>query len=586
VQKGLASSAWGYERMLHDPGYASFGAVLAKDASIEPAQAALLAALETAREPFTDAEVERARTALLGDIEKAQLDAQALVRYLAEYAAMGDWRLFYLYRERVRKVTTADVQRAADTYLKPSNRVLGTFVPTSQPDRAEIPPPPDLAAALAGFKGSEELEAGESFDTSPANIEKRVVRKELANGIKLALVPKKTRGANVVVQLSLYWGDEKSKSNRGESCSLAGAMLMRGSQAHSRAQLRDEFDRLRAAVSVGAEGALVEVRRPQLDETLRLVAEVLRRPAFPASEFEELRHASLVGTEAQRGEPAAIAAERLSRHLNPYPREHWFYPESMEERLAELKSVTLDDARRCYGDMVGATGAQLVAVGDFDPEALAGLVEELFGGWKNPSPYARIPQRYFDRPPLEDTVKTPDKANAVLRAGLNVEMRDDHPDFPAMVLGGYLLGGSSSARLQTRVREKEGLSYSTSASFSAGALDPAAYFGVSSIYAPQNRDRVERAIREELERALAQGFGATEFEAAKRGLLEARAVARSTDRGIAARLANYLFVGRTFAWDIDFERRIAALKPDDVRDALRRHLDLKKISVTKAGDFR
>ncbi len=586
VQKGLASSAWGYERMLHDPGYASFGAVLGKEAALEPTRAALLAALETAREPFTDAEVERARTALINDIEKAQLDAQGLVRYLAEYAAMGDWRLFYLYRERVRKVTTADVQRAADTYLKPANRVLGAFIPTSQPDRAEIPPPPNLAAALADFKGSEVLEAGEAFETSPANIENRVVRKELPNGIKLALLPKKTRGSNVVVQLTLYWGDEKTKSNRGQSCSLASAMLMRGSQKHSRAQLRDEFDRLRAVVSVGAEGASLEVRRPQLEETLRLVSEVLRQPAFPPTEFEELRHASVVGTEAQRGEPGTIAAERLSRHLNPYPRDHWLYPESIEERLTELKKVTLDDAKRCYGDMVGATGAQLVAVGDFDPEALARVIEELFGGWKSPVPYTRIAQRYFERPALEDTVKTPDKANAVLRAGLNVQMRDDDPDFPAMVLGSYLLGGTSSGRLPTRVREKEGLSYSTYASFSAGALDTASFFGVSSIYAPQNRDRVENAIREELARALDKGFGEAEFEAGKRGLLEARAVARSTDRGIAGRLSNYLFVGRTFAWDIDFEKRIAALKPDQVRDALRRHLDLKKISVLKAGDFK
>ncbi|MGH8765838.1 MAG: M16 family metallopeptidase, partial [Burkholderiales bacterium] len=59
VQTGLASSTWGYERMLHDPGYASFGALLGKDAAPEPVRAALLATLETAREPFTDAEVER-----------------------------------------------------------------------------------------------------------------------------------------------------------------------------------------------------------------------------------------------------------------------------------------------------------------------------------------------------------------------------------------------------------------------------------------------------------------------------------------------------------------------------------------------
>ena len=106
---------------------------LAKDAPLAPARDALIAALEGAgREPVTDAEVERARTALLNEMEKAQLDSALLLRYLPEYAAMGDWRLFYLYRDRLRKVTTADVQRAADTYLKPANRVLGIFVPTDE----------------------------------------------------------------------------------------------------------------------------------------------------------------------------------------------------------------------------------------------------------------------------------------------------------------------------------------------------------------------------------------------------------------------------------------------------------------------
>jgi zinc protease len=587
VQKGLASSAWGYERMLRDPGYASFGAMVPKDGVLEPARDALLAALEgAAREPITDAEVDRARTALLNDIEKIQLDSAALWRYLPEFAAMGDWRLFYLYRDRMRKVTTADVQRAVDAYLKPANRVLGMFVPTAQPERAAIGAAPDLSAELSAYRGSADVDAGEVFDPTPQNIEARVIRRTLTNGIKLALLPKKTRGGTLIAQLSLYWGDEESKMDRGPACGLAGGMLMRGSRRHTRIELRDAFDKLKAGVSAGVEGASIDVRRGQLDDTLRLVAEVLKEPAFPAAEFEELRRASLTGAEAQRGEPGAIASERLERHLNPYPRGHWLYPESVDERVAELKAAKLEDAVRCYTELVGGSGAQFVAVGDFDPDALSKLVEELFGAWKSPAPYARIPARYFERAPLEQTVATPDKANAVLRAAVNLPLRDDNPDFPALVLGNYLLGGTSSARLPARVREKEGLSYSTYSYLSAGALDAAGAFGLSSIYAPQNRARVESAIHEELARALDQGFGDAEVGAAIKGFLEARRLARSRDGNIAGRLANYLYLGRSFAWDIDFEKRVAALTPAQIHDALRRHVDPKKLSVLKAGDFR
>jgi zinc protease len=93
-------------------------------------------------------------------------------------------------------------------------------------------------------------------------------------------------------------------------------------------------------------------------------------------------------------------------------------------------------------------------------------------------------------------------------------------------------------------------------------------------------------VREELQRALREGFGADEVAAAKKGLLEARYLARTQDASLAERLTRYLFVERTFAWDIEFERRIAALTPVAVRDALRRHLDLARLAVAKAGDFK
>ena len=587
VQKGLAGSVWGWERALHDPGFVNFGAELGKDASLEAARDALLAVLEgLEREPLRADEVERARLQLLNEIEKMQIDGSHYLSALTEFQAIGDWRLFFLYRDRLKALSVADVNRVAAAYFRPANRVLGMFVPTTAPERAAIPPTPDLQQALAGYRSGEAVGAGEAFDPSPRNIEARVQRRTLANGIQAALLPKRTRGAKVVVQLNLNWGDEESKAGRSTACSLAGGMLMRGSRRHSRAELRDAFEALKATVSVDVGGVSLQTQREHLAGALRLVAEVLREPAFPPSEFEELKRSSLTGVEAQRSDPAALAAEQLSRHLQPYPRGHWLYVQTLDERVENLKAVTLEQARACYLDLVGASGAHFVAVGDFDAVQLAALLEELFGGWKNPAPYARIPGRYFERPALERELRTPDKANAVLRAGLNLPMRDDDPDFPAMILGSYLLGGSSSGRLPARIREKEGLSYSTYAGFSANPLDALAGFSAAAIFAPQNKERVERALREEIERAREDGFDAAELEAAKKGLLEARRLARTQDGALASRLASYLLAGRTFAWDEEFERRIAALSAVQVRDALRRHLQLARLSITKAGDFK
>jgi zinc protease len=588
VQKGLASFVWGAERGLYDPGYLYFGGGLPGDGKLGAAREALLGVLEgLQREPVKAEEVERARTALLNEFEKTQLENGAFLRALSEFAAIGDWRLYFLYRERLKKVGVADVQRVGEYYLKRANRVLGVFEPTESPDRAPIPPSQDWHAALNTLDtGAEGVRLGEAFDPSPKNIEARVVRRELANGIRAALLPKKTRGGRVLATLTLHWGDEKSLHGREAACSYAGGMLMRGTKRLDRTALKDAFEKLNASVSVGGEGFSIEVRRENLPAALRLVAEVLRQPAFSPAEFEEMKRAAVTGAEAQRTDPSARASEELSRHLTEYPRGHPHYTPTLDEKIRWLREARLEDAVACYRELFGASGADFVAVGDFEPQEAARLVEELFGTWKNPRPFQRVPTRYFEVAPTLEQVITPDKANAVLRAGLDMPVRDDHPDFPALVLANYLLGGSSTARIPARVREKEGLSYSTFSSFNSSAFDANAAFRVGSIFAPQNRDRVRLAIREELERAAREGFAPAELETGKRALLEARRMLRTQDRALAGRLSHYLFARRTFAWDIEFEDRIAKLTPAEVHAALKRHLDPAKLSVITAGDFK
>ncbi|MBM3356120.1 MAG: insulinase family protein [Betaproteobacteria bacterium] len=587
VQAGKASAVAGYQPALHDPGYVYFDARLGRDGSLEAARDALLETVEgVVRDPVREDEVEHAKRALLSEIARIELESGSLIRALSDFSGAGDWRLFFLYRDRLARVTAADVRRVAETYLKPANRVLGLFVPTDQPERTEIPPAPALAHALADYRGGKGIQPGEAFDPSPRNLEDRIVRRELANGMRVALLPKKTRGQSLVANLALYWGDEQSTMHRSVACTLAGEMLARGTAKRSRAGLRDALDRLKSAVSVNSSGAAIETRRAQLPDTLRLVAEMLRAPSFPPDEFEQLRREALTDIESRRSEPWEIAARELARYLHPYPVGHWRYTQSFDERMEALRRASLDDARRCYEEFFGATRAEFVAVGDFDPRAVMGLLEELFGDWKSPRPYRRVPERHFERPAAAREIRTPDKANAVLRAGLNVEMRDDHPDYPALVLANYLLGGSSNARIPVRVRENEGLSYSTTAWFTARALDATASFAIAATFAPANKARVEKAIREEIARARSGGFTLEETETAKKGLLQARRLERTRDRSLAGRLSYYLYWDRTFDWDVEFENRIAALTPDATRDALRRHLDPSQLSVVTAGDFR
>ena len=196
-----------------------------------------------------------------------------------------------------------------------------------------------------------------------------------------------------------------------------------------------------------------------------------------------------------------------------------------------------------------------------------------------------MPSRFFEVNALSGSIQTPDKANAVYRAGMQLKLKDDNPDFPALVLANYMLGGSSDARLTRRIREKEGLSYSVGSWLTAGSEDAVGEFGVSAIYAPQNRERLETAVREEIDEVLKKGFAKDEIESAKKGLLQARRVARNQDSTLAARINSYLPLGRTFAWDIELEKAIAALTAEKIHAAFKRHIAIERLSVVRAGDF-
>ena len=120
---------------------------------------------------------------------------------------------------------------------------------------------------------------------------------------------------------------------------------------------------------------------------LRLVGEILREPAFPASEFEQLLEEALAGIEQQKSEPSTVAITALQRHLKPYPAGHVNYVSTPEEDIAAIKSTTLDEVKKFYADFYGGRG-ELSVVGDFDDKEVAKLAGEIFADWKSKIPYA------------------------------------------------------------------------------------------------------------------------------------------------------------------------------------------------------
>ncbi len=592
VEPGLAASVFASSLQLNEPGVLTAAVEVRKEDSLEAAAEALFATFEeVAARPPTDEEVERAKTDYLSRIELAFNNPQRIALDLSEWASMGDWRLFFLHRDRLEKVTAEGVHEVAQTYLRDSNRTVGYFHPTdTAPERAEIPEPPDVAALVADYTGREAVAEGEAFDPTPANIDRRTRTFELSNGVKVALLPKETRGDSVTFDLAFRHGTEARLMGRATAGDLAGSMLMRGTKNRSRQEISDELDRLKAqgGVSGGAliaSGSLTTVRE-NLVPALRLVAEFLREPAFDAKEFDLLREERLAAIESRRSEPMAQVPMAMSRHFSPWPSDHPRYSPTFDEQIERLGAATVEEARDFWASFYGAEGGTIAVVGDFDADEVAGVLEELFGDWQAREPYERVADPWHEVKTVSVDLETPDKTNAMMMAAASFAMRDDDEDYPALVMANHMLGGGFlSSRLATRIRQEEGLSYGVGSQVAAPSLDDSALFVAYAIFAPENADKVVEAFRDEVQKALEGGFAEEEFEAARRGYLDRQQNGRSQDRALASMLNGNLFVGRTMAFTAAQEQAIAELTLSEVNEALRRHISLENVSIFRGGDF-
>ncbi len=592
VETKKAANDYGEILQVKEPGMVFFGAEVRKEQSLDAAKTALINALDSmALVMPSKEEVERYKTQDLKGLEELYRNSERVGVAMSNYISMGDWRLFYLYRDALRKVTPEDVFRVSKTYLKPSNRTVGIFIPEAKPDRSEIPAVPEISGMVKDYKGEAVIAAGEAFDPSMTNIQSRTHKgKTTGTGIDYAFLPKTTRGATVSANLTLRFGDEKSLFNKKTIADLLASMLQKGTKTKTEQQIKDELNNLKATLRIfGGEGnatVTLETIKENLPAALSLVSELLTQSTIPEKEFEQLRQEQLSGLEQQKSEPQALAQNELNRLLNPYPKGDIRSSMSVDEEIEAVKTVKLADVKKFYIDFYGASNATLAVVGEFDEAAVKQAVEKGLSNWKSAAPYKRVEHKFTDITKTEKIMKTPDKANAMFMAGMNIKMKDTDAEFPALYMGNWILGGGSlSSRLADRIRKKDGLSYGVGSFFNAPSLDNDASVFFYAIYAPENLSKLDAAFKEEVTKITTGGVTEKELADAKKSFLQQRMITRSQDRSLAGKLNNYLYIKRDMAWDINFEEQINKITVADVNAALKKYIDYNKITMVKAGDF-
>jgi len=577
---------------LHDPGLLTILAQVPKDKSIEEAKSLLIETVEgLASAPITDAEVERARRQLLNEREMMAAKTQSLAITLSDWAAQGDWRLYFLFRDNLEKTTAADCQRVAQQFLVRNNRTIGIFEPVPASERVLIPERANLAPMLENYTGREAVSEGEQFDPSPKNIESRLIRGKLKSGIPYAMLPKKTRGETVNLTVNLRFGDEDSLKGKALAVEFLGPMMERGTKSLPLQKLNDRLDELNANVSVQSFRQVVNVsiecKRSSLLEVLDVVREMLREPSFDEKEFQILRDQFIAQLEAQRQEPQVLASQSVNRALNPYEKGDIRYDPTIEEELQDIRAIKLKEIVSLHAEFLSGSQGEVAIVGDFDTQETETKLSEILGNWKSDIPYQRVAVApTIDLKLPMKVIETPDKANSVYYAAQQFALRDDDPKFAPLVMGNYILGaGALSSRLGDRIRQKEGLSYGVNSGLRANPIDEFAVFTITAIANPSNRDKLVTAIDEEVRKIVDGGVTEKELKDSAQGFLQSQQLNRSRDASLAGLLANNLFAGRDMSYYEKLEAQIANLKVEEVNEALAEFINPDNLVISTAGDF-
>ena len=421
------------------------------------------------------------------------------------------------------------------------------------------------------------------------------------------MLPKKTRGETVNLSLTLRFGNEMSLRDQSRAAAMIPALLMAGTENLDRQALQARMTELGIEISPGGGGGRrgrrgggggmggdggalsfsINAKRSSLAEGIQLLGEILRKPAFPEDDFQQMKTRMIDMMKSMKSQPQMLAANEMSRSMSQYPPGDVRYVPTLDETIEQLESMTLEQVKQVYRQQLSAATGEIAVVGEFDPLDVMNALGEILDDWKSDVAYATI-QREARSDLKGDRldIHTPDMANAVFAAGLAFPLNDKDPDAEALRLGNFILGGGTlSSRLGDRIRQQEGLSYGVSSSVAIPGEGNDARFSINAITNPENMDAVEKAAMEELTRFIQEGPTTEEVATAITAWLESQKVARSRDGSIAGQIKENLYLGRTFRFTAERESRIAQLTADQIKAAFQKHVDPARLVIIRAGDF-
>ncbi|MDT0557212.1 pitrilysin family protein [Ichthyenterobacterium sp. W332] len=596
VEGEKASSIWSFSPFTKEPGFMYFNVDVPSDKSLADAETTLLNALDGLRQnPITEDELKRAKANMVKQMDQIMRNSSYLGTFTSEFIGAGDWRLMFIHRDRIESATLEQVNDVMSRYFINTNRTVGNFVPTKTPMRIEIPHTEGLEDLVTSYKGKEAMDAGEAFDVSYENIQNRLESGMLSGAnIEYGFINKNNRGETVNISFTFRNGSVDDLMNKGSVANYTARMLNKGTKTKTRQEIEDKLSELKSSISFsgsnGRTSAYIGSTKEHLMETIALMTEMLKSPAFDQAELDKLKTQDIANIERNKTEPQYLVQKRLGEINQNFKKGHPMYNMTMEEEVAAINNVTVADMQAYYDEFYGiSNNATLVAIGNMDQKAVMAYFEKEFSDFKSDLAYSEIKNPYSGNKPTNEKIKTPDKKNAFTLGFLNFECSQYDKDYAALQVAGSVFGGGFlNSRIATRLRQQDGVSYGAGGGVNVDSdkADKNSVMYIYAIYAPENEVKVQKGFKEEIARFIEGGITQQELDDAVKGWVQAQSVSRAKDNELASTINNNLYFDRDMMFQKNIEEQVKSLTVEDVNRAIKTYFKtVENWSVVNGGDF-
>ena len=367
---------------------------------------------------------------------------------------------------------------------------------------------------------------------------------------------------------------------------LASGLLDKGTTARSKLELAQILEDRGAFIVFAPAGPhirfSVRCLVGDLDLVIELLVEQLDSPAFDEDEFGLLKGRVLANIQRQKQETSLMAGAALSRIL--YQRSHPRYIRPLEEVEGTLAEITVAEVRNYYESKCRRTNLMVCMVGDVQGYNPGDLLSQL--GFKGEG--ARSVEDKYELAASESGsshVEIADRSNIDVQMGHVVDLRSTEPDYLALRLGVFVLGGNFSSRLMSSIRDRDGLTYGIRSTLSGITSLHGGAWTTSVTLSQENAEKGIDATRTEIADFVKSGITNEELEEKKTTLTGSYQVQLSTTGGIASRLLTNLERGYEFDQIDSYPEKIKSLKLNKVNEMVTNLLHPDRLFVASAGSM-